>query len=70
MEGMILKFRSILGFISFHKILEKFVSNLLIPGPKNVESNFNAIIHNFDYVNIYFINSNHEMEPNYLRMYC
>ncbi len=59
MAGMILKFHSIPNFLNFHRILGKFVSNLQIPGPKNVESNFHAINHHLDFFNISYINSSY-----------
>ena len=67
---MILKFHPISDSITFNKILGKFVSNLLIPMPKDVDSNFHAINLHFEYFYIYFLNSNHVLDPNYLKLYC
>ena len=59
MAGMIVKFHSIPDFITFHKILGKFVSNLLMPMPKDVDPNFHVINHYLEFFHISFINSNH-----------
>ena len=56
---MILKLHSIPDSITFHKILGKFVSNLLMPLPKDVDSNFHVINHHLEFFHISFINSNH-----------
>jgi hypothetical protein len=58
MAGMILKFHPISDSITFNKILGKFVSNLVIPMPKDVDSNFHVINHHLEFFHISFINSN------------
>ena len=67
---MILKFHPIPDSITFNKILGKFVSNLVIPMPRDVDSNFPAINLHFNNFRTIFIFSNYDFDPNYLKLYC